>query len=103
MRRLSFSILAAGGLALAGCANSEDASTEAEADTVEIPAFDALSDVESTPVADPNANTDLGPDAEAPVEEGAEGSEDGAAPAPGESPAVEPTATPEPVTTDETE
>ena len=103
MRRLSFSILAAGGLALAGCANSEDASTEAEADTVEIPAFDALSDVESTPVADPNANTDLGPDAEVADEDDAEGTTDGATPTPGASPTVEPEAAPEPVTADETE
>ena len=103
MRRLSFSILAAGGLVLAGCANSEDASTEAEADTVEIPAFDALSDVESTPVADPNANTDLGPDAEVAGEEGAEADADGATPTPGANPTVEPEAAPEPVTADETE
>ena len=103
MRRLSFSILAAGGLALAGCANSEDASTEAEADTVEIPAFDALSDVESTPVADPNANTDLGPDAEVADEADAEADADGATPTPGANPTVEPEAAPEPVTADETE
>ena len=55
MRRLSFSILAAGGLALAGCANSEDASTEAEADTVEIPADQALQGVDEEPVEDPAA------------------------------------------------
>ena len=61
-------------LALGACANSEDASTEAEADTVEIPAFDALSNVDELPVADPEANTDLGVD-EGEVEESEEGAE----------------------------
>lgn len=43
-------------LALAGCGRSDNASTEAEADTVEIPANEALQGVEAAPVADPNAN-----------------------------------------------
>ena len=43
-------------LALSGCGRSNDASTEAEADTVEIPANEALTTVTETPVADPSAN-----------------------------------------------
>lgn len=46
-------------LALAGCGRSDNASTEAEADTVEIPANEALAPVEAAPVADPNANAAL--------------------------------------------
>ncbi|WP_133365929.1 hypothetical protein [Qipengyuania sediminis] len=46
-------------LALAGCARSDDASSEAEADTVEIPANEALAPVDAAPVADPNANAAL--------------------------------------------
>lgn len=46
-------------LALAGCGRSDNASTEAEADTVEIPANEALSEVTAAPVADPNANAPL--------------------------------------------
>lgn len=43
-------------LALVGCGRSDNASTEAEADTVEIPANEALNGVDAAPVADPNAN-----------------------------------------------
>ena len=46
-------------LALAGCGRSDNASTEAEADTVEIPANESLQGVEAAPVADPNANATL--------------------------------------------
>ncbi len=46
-------------LALAGCGRSDNASTEAEADTVEIPANEALNGVNDLPVADPNANATL--------------------------------------------
>jgi hypothetical protein len=46
-------------LALAGCARSDNASTEAEADTVEIPANEALQGVEEAPVSDPGANAAL--------------------------------------------
>lgn len=51
-------------LALASCGRSDSASTEAEADTVEIPANEALNGVNDLPVADPNANATL-PAAEA--------------------------------------
>lgn len=43
-------------LALSGCGRSDNASTEAEADTVEIPANEALEGVNEAPVVDPNAN-----------------------------------------------
>lgn len=46
-------------LALAACGRSDNASTEAEADTVEIPANEALSGVNEAPVADPGANAAL--------------------------------------------
>lgn len=46
-------------LALAGCGRSDNASAEAEADTVEIPANEALQGVDAAPVADPNANATL--------------------------------------------
>ena len=45
-------LTAAATLALAACGSTEDASTEAEADTVEIAADDALADVEAEPVED---------------------------------------------------
>ena len=48
-------------LALAACGSADDASTEAEADTVEMPANDALADVEETPVADPEVTADTPP------------------------------------------
>lgn len=43
-------------LALAACGSADDASTEAEADTVEIAADEAMEPVTDDPVADPNAN-----------------------------------------------
>lgn len=46
-------------LVLAGCGRSDNASEEAEADTVEIPANEALEGVNDAPVADPNANATL--------------------------------------------
>lgn len=43
-------------LALAACGSSDDASVEAEADTVEMPANDAMEPVTEVPAADPEAN-----------------------------------------------
>ncbi|MFN4037871.1 MAG: hypothetical protein ACK4IB_00920 [Erythrobacter sp.] len=43
-------------LLLAACGSSDDASTEARADTVEMPADEALEAVTDEPVADPAAN-----------------------------------------------
>lgn len=55
--RFRIALTAAASLALAACGSSEDASTEAEADTVEMTADEALTDVEEMPVEDPAANT----------------------------------------------
>ena len=46
-------------LALSACGRSDSASSEAEADTVEIPANEALEGVDAAPVADPAANAPL--------------------------------------------
>ena len=54
--KLRTAMILAAPLALAACGSSDNASTEAEADTVEIPANEALQGVDATPVADPNAN-----------------------------------------------
>ncbi|MFO6446494.1 hypothetical protein ACLBKU_05050 [Erythrobacter sp. NE805] len=48
-------VLAAPVLMLAGCGSADDASTEASADTVEMPADSALAPVTDAPVADPTA------------------------------------------------
>lgn len=52
-------LILAAPLALAACGSSDNASTEAEPDTVEIPANEALTGVSEAPVADPNANAAL--------------------------------------------
>lgn len=52
-------VLALATLPLAACGNYEDASAEAQADTVEIPANEPLENVTAVPVADPQANTDI--------------------------------------------
>ncbi|TMM48366.1 hypothetical protein [Qipengyuania marisflavi] len=53
--KFRFAALTAATLALAACGSTDDASTEAEADTVEITADEALADVTETPVADADA------------------------------------------------
>ena len=58
MRKTYLLLAAAGSLALAACGSTDDASTEAEADTVEMPADAALEGVSETPAADPAANSD---------------------------------------------
>ncbi|KZY94785.1 MULTISPECIES: hypothetical protein [unclassified Erythrobacter] len=55
--KFRIALTAAASLALAACGSSEDASTEAEADTVEMTADEALTDVEEMPVEDPAAST----------------------------------------------
>lgn len=42
--------------ALAACGDTDDASTAAEADTVEMPADEAMTGVTAEPAADPTAN-----------------------------------------------
>lgn len=55
--RTAFSLTALAGAAalLAACGSADDASTEATADTVEMPADAALAPIEEAPVADPSA------------------------------------------------
>ena len=55
--KFRIALTAAASLALAACGSSEDASTEAEADTVEMTADESLTDIEEMPVEDPAANT----------------------------------------------
>ena len=55
--KFRIALTAAASLALAACGSSEDASSEAEADTVEMTADEALTDVEEMPVEDHAANT----------------------------------------------
>ena len=57
--KLRIAMILAAPLALAACGSSDNASTEAEADTVEIPANEALQGVNEAPVVDPNANATL--------------------------------------------
>ncbi|MGI8943232.1 MAG: hypothetical protein ACR2FJ_03165 [Qipengyuania sp.] len=53
--KLRLAFVTAGIFALAACGSADDASTEAEPDTVEMPATDALEGVTAEPVSDPNA------------------------------------------------
>ena len=47
--------ISAASLALAGCGKSDSAKEQATADNVEMPAEEAVQDVEATPVADASA------------------------------------------------
>lgn len=65
--------VAAATVALAACGSSDDASTEVEADTVEITADEAMEPVAADPVADPAATTvSAQPTAAAPAAEATE-------------------------------
>ena len=56
MRKPSaLAVLTIATLALAACGSADDASVEASADTVEMPADSALAPVSDAPVADPSA------------------------------------------------
>ena len=83
--KFRIALTAAASLALAACGSSEDASTEAEADTVEMTADEALTDVEEMPVEDPAANTapvemdTASPSEEAEVQEAGDSAADTAA------------------------
>ncbi|HEX5644618.1 MAG TPA: hypothetical protein VFX62_03805 [Erythrobacter sp.] len=80
MKKFAYVVLAAAGsLALAACGGADDASIEAEADTVEMPADAALEDVTATPAADPAANTDETAATEQTTEEAADAAADVAA------------------------
>ena len=52
--------VAAASLALAACGSTDDASTEAKADTVEVPADEAMTDVAEEPAVDPAATATAG-------------------------------------------
>ncbi|MDP2131287.1 MAG: hypothetical protein U0975_12610 [Erythrobacter sp.] len=66
-------------LLLSACGGADDASTEASADTVEMPADEALSAVTDEAVADPDATATDAPATDAEVEAGAEQAADAAA------------------------
>lgn len=55
MKKLTIAMATGLALTLAACGSADDASTEAEADTVEVPANDALEGIDAAPVADPEA------------------------------------------------
>jgi hypothetical protein len=78
--------------ALAACGSSTDASEDATADTVEIPADQALSGAPD-PVADPAANVDAPAEGEAAEGAAAEGAPAEAAPAAGAQAAADAAAT----------
>ncbi len=66
MRKIAvLAMSAAAALALAGCGKSDSAKDGAEADNVEMPAEEAVTDVDATPAAD--ASAEPGADAAAPV------------------------------------
>lgn len=59
MKRIAYVLLAAAGaMTLAACGGADDASIEAEADNVEMPADAALEDVTEAPMEDADANSD---------------------------------------------
>lgn len=64
MRKLAaIAALTAATLGLAACGSADDASTEASADTVEMPADAALAPIDAVPLADPSATATDTPDA----------------------------------------
>ena len=71
--------LAGAALLLSACGSADDASTEATADTVEMPADEALAPITEEPVADPAANAADAPATEAETEATAEDAADAAA------------------------
>ncbi len=85
--KFRFALTAAATVALAACGSTEDASTEAEADTVEIAADEALADIDEQPVEDPAANVDeaaptredMSPSEEAQIQEAGDNAADTAA------------------------
>jgi hypothetical protein len=76
---LALPALAGAVLLLTACGSSDDASTEASADTVEMPADAALAPVTQEPVADPEATATDAPDTDAEAEATAEKAADAAA------------------------
>lgn len=52
----AFAIASAAALALAACGSSDSAKEEAQPENVEMPAEEAVGDIDATPVADASAN-----------------------------------------------
>lgn len=77
--RTTFAVLTGAALMLAACGSADDASTEATADTVEMPADEALEAISDEPVPDPDATATDAPDIDAETEAGAEQAGDAAA------------------------
>jgi hypothetical protein len=77
--RTTFTALSAAALMLAACGSSDDASTEATADTVEMPADEALEAISDEPVADPEATATDAPETDAEATATAEQAADAAA------------------------
>ena len=77
--RTTFAALSAATLMLAACGSSDDASTEANADTVEMPADEALEAISDEPVADPEATATDAPETDAEAAATAEQAADAAA------------------------
>ena len=65
-RSKNFAVLSAVTLMLAACGSADDASSEANADTVEMPADSALAPVNDAPIADPSATATDAPEAAVP-------------------------------------
>lgn len=74
-----FTALASAALMLAACGSADDASTEASADTVEMPADSALAPIAEGPVADPSATATDAPATDAATEATTEQSAEAAA------------------------
>jgi hypothetical protein len=77
--RATLGTLAFAALMLAACGSADDASTEATADTVEMPADEALEAISDEPAADPEATATDAPETEAAAEASAEEAADAAA------------------------
>jgi hypothetical protein len=77
--RTSLAALAGAALTLAACGSSDDASTEATADTVEMPADEALEAIADDPLEDPEATAPDAPEDDAATAAGAEEAADAAA------------------------
>jgi hypothetical protein len=77
--RTTLAALSGAALMLAACGSSDDASTEATADTVEMPADEALEAISDEPVADPEASATDAPEGDAEAAASAEAAADAAA------------------------
>ncbi|MDD3797639.1 MAG: hypothetical protein PHE36_00500 [Novosphingobium sp.] len=84
MKKIAYAFLAsAGALALSACGSSDSASEDAQADTVEMPADEAMTATTDEPVADADATTDAASDAADKATDAASDAADAAADAAG--------------------